>query len=518
MAERKRPVAFHPLFFGLHAPLALYAANVALIPWQDVVRPVMVVTGSVALLWLVAGLLLRDALRGAAVASVLSYAFFSYSGMSQVWGAVFLGDLAGSNPRMPIALWGVITAAAVLIAGWKTKWNSAAATFLNIAGVLMVGMAAYASIAANITIKRAVEAATEKRSTIGAAAPLRNRPDVFYLVLDGYGRTDTFERLYGFSDSGLAKALEAEGFFVAHRSHSNYVQTELSLASSLNMAYLEDLIKPEGTAPTQRATLDHLIDDNEVARQLKKAGYRYVAITTGFPALQFSSADLRIERDYGQDLYESALLQKTPISFGSTHVISQFKARHDTLIGAFSTLERIAAPGVAPRFIFAHILAPHPPFVLRADLSFHKPNGPFGLFDGSHYVQNIGPAENYRRGYAEQAQAVGTLLLKTVRTIRQKSGGRAVIVIQGDHGPKANFDQDSVERTDLSEAFGILNAYLVPEKARAELREDVSPVNSFRLVLSAVLGADFAPLPNRSYYSTWEEPLKFVDVTDRLTP
>jgi hypothetical protein len=64
-------------------------------------------------------------------------------------------------------------------------------------------------------------------------------PDIYYIILDGYGRADMLQALYGFDNSMFVNALEQRGFVVASESQSNYHRTLLSLSSSLNMQYLD---------------------------------------------------------------------------------------------------------------------------------------------------------------------------------------------------------------------------------------------------------------------------------------
>jgi hypothetical protein len=64
-----------------------------------------------------------------------------------------------------------------------------------------------------------------------------------------------------------------------------------------------------------------------------------------------------------------------------------------------------------------------------------------------------------------------------------------------------------------------LSAYYFPGKKYNGLHDGISPVNSFRVVLNSFFGANLPLLPDRSFYSTWSEPYRFIDVTETvLTP
>jgi hypothetical protein len=162
-------------------------------------------------------------------------------------------------------------------------------------------------------------------------------------------------------------------------------------------------------------------------------------------------------------------------------------------------------------------MAPHPPFVFKADGSpTPKPKGPFGFWDATHYMAVGGTPESYKAGYTQQIQYVDREILAIVDELQAKSSTPPVIVIQGDHGSKLGLDQESLEKTDIHECFGILNAYYVPDGIRKDLYPTISPVNTFRALFSGLFGDRLPPLPDRSAYSTWSHPYEYMDVTDRL--
>jgi tRNA(Ile)-lysidine synthase TilS/MesJ len=53
--------------------------------------------------------------------------------------------------------------------------------------------------------------------------------------VDAYGRSDVLKDLYDIDNNDFIRYLKEKNFYVAEDSHSNYNQTRLSLASSLNM-------------------------------------------------------------------------------------------------------------------------------------------------------------------------------------------------------------------------------------------------------------------------------------------
>ena len=58
------------------------------------------------------------------------------------------------------------------------------------------------------------------------------------------------------------------------------------------------------------------------------------------------------------------------------------------------------------------------------------------------------------------------------------------MILQGDHGPGSGLEQEDAASTDLRERLSILNALNLPG-AEDALYESLTPVNTFRVVLSA---------------------------------
>ena len=52
----------------------------------------------------------------------------------------------------------------------------------------------------------------------------------------------------------------------------------------------------------------------------------------------------------------------------------------------------------------------------------------------------------------------------------------------------------------------------VPEEIERELYESISPVNTFRITLNHLLGTEYEPLPDKSYFSRWSQPYVYTEV------
>ena len=116
-------------------------------------------------------------------------------------------------------------------------------------------------------------------------------PDIYYIVLDTYSRDDYLLEVFGHDNQSFLNELEDFGFYVARCSRSNYSQTHTSLASSLNMNYVDSL--PGEFTPEMEWSPEifALLKNGEVRKQLEAIGYSVVAFETGFDFTELHDAD-----------------------------------------------------------------------------------------------------------------------------------------------------------------------------------------------------------------------------------
>jgi hypothetical protein len=136
------------------------------------------------------------------------------------------------------------------------------------------------------------------------------------------------------------------------------------------------------------------------------------------------------------------------------------------------------------------------------------------LCDGSHFE---GSLEEYISGYANKLEYTNSLLLKAVEEILSRSSTPPIIIIQGDHGPGSQLNWNSAEQSNLEERFGIFTAIYLPDGVdNGMLYPTISPINLFPVILDSYFGYDLELVPDRSFYAPWDEPFRFIEVTDEL--
>lgn len=356
------------------------------------------------------------------------------------------------------------------------------------------------------------------------ASSTRDRPDIYYIIVDAYAGESVLKEVYGFDNRPFVTSLKKRGFFVADDSRSNYHLTELSLASSLNMTHLHEL---ELEKFKTRIPIRKMIANSSVVRYLAQSGYQTIAFESGKSDTQCEQFDQYMAignalNDYQDVLYHGSLL---PSLFEFTGIPHRSAARRhgDRTIETLDSIPTAVQAGSKPAFVFSHLLAPHPPFVndeLGQAVDFH---GHYLLADAGHFTACYDyDLEIYRDAYRNQVAFINQKLVDMVDRI-QSSDRDSIIIIQADHGPRlglgadplADVQPDNVDLT-FREAFSILNAIYVPDDLQPEFYSSMTPVNTFRLIFNEILDTGFALEADESYY---EDSYSFENVTQKsLSP
>ncbi len=482
--KKTKSFIWYPFLFAAYPVLGLLAHNIGNARPEAGARPVAIAALGAAVLFGLLRLLTRDWHRAAFASAAWISLFAAYG---HVYGYLLekAPEYAQTNLVAGVSL---LLAAAALFAATRPKVRMEAWT-------APLNMAALALVVIPIGQIAWYQVEVQNAPSVAAGSPVAHvegtKPDIYYIILDSYTRADTLKTAYGYDNSEFLGGLEAMGFNVAECGMSNYVRTELSLASSFNMNYLpvlDERIKPDSQA---RSPLWSLIRNSAVMDYVEGQGYETVAFATGFPWDELDNADLYLEADPlrgGLTEFEGLLLETTAYRIAEDEglvdtkvaTFNRYRERSQFLLDTLPSL----AKRDGPQFVFAHLILPHPPFVFAEDGSRSDPLSFLNAKD--QY-----PADKYAKGYVMQLQFINREITRIVQEIIANSDTPPVIIIQGDHGP---WLQPKDRR------LTILNAYYLPGHADA-VSEFITPVNTFRVVFNLYLGGKFELLPNQSYFS-----------------
>jgi hypothetical protein len=333
--------------------------------------------------------------------------------------------------------------------------------------------------------------------------------------MDGYGRADVLQEIYQFDNSDFLAYLAERGFYVASQAHSNYVRTAHSVASVLNFDYFMNW-KVYDNQAINRSLKSFPIQNNRIANTLKAAGYRIVYVDSGFSVTQIYSGDDFVSRFIPINNIEKLLLTSSlielPVKYLDLPVsLFDYPTHRRTLKYAFEIMQQMPAePG--PKFVFTHIVLPHPPFVFDQNGNPIQPDRPYSIDDAGDYR---GSQEEYQVGYLQQVLYANRMLQLTIDSILDDSPNPPIIIIQGDHGPGMLFNWNPSDKGCLWERTSILNAYYFPDHRTDELYPGITPVNSFRAILNTYFGANLDFLADKTFYSTAKDYNYMEDITSQ---
>jgi len=350
------------------------------------------------------------------------------------------------------------------------------------------------------------------------AALAEYKPDIYYIILDGYGSAEMLEKLHDYDNSQFIQALEARGFVVAEDSRSNYTRTILSLSSSLNMQYLDSVSQDMGTSYLWWPLMG-TVTHNQVREFLEGQGYQSVSLANGWDFTSIGVADTllkpfpvflnKFEELYFQSTNLSVLLFLNKIGVSTP----SYDTHRQTVSFAFEQLGKLPEEFQSPIFVFVHIISPHAPFIFDENGSPLTPDYPFTFSDDRYFLS---PPSKYRSGYLAQMKYINKKTIETIDAILENSPLPPVIILQGDHGSGVYIDYHSADNSCLYERFSILNAYHLPGVDPDSIPTDIEPVNTFRMVFNRYFSTNLEYLPNQQFFSDSLKMYQFEDVTARV--
>lgn len=476
-------VPWYPIALSTYPVLALLAENIGEVKPEAGWRPLLVCIALAVILFVLLKSIFRDWNRAAFLTALWLVLFFSYGHIHILLTEKF--SEIDFTAWLLIA-WFILAVLAVL---WAMRKSPSPAA-LNVIALGLV-VTSLVQITSGLG-PRGGHYVAAKNAPLQSLTRPQNPPDVYYFILDMYTRADLLKSYFKYDNSDFISALESRGFYVAECSQSNYTRTEISLASSLNLAYLQDL-DPKFNDPnsTARRHLWDSLKHSVVRYQLENMGYKTVSFANGFPWSELDDADMFLTPppfSSGITEFETLFIQTTfarnlqDIGWLDLDQISGQNFRDRDLL-VFNSIDDVARMQ-GPKFVHVHLILPHPPFVFGPDSEFTNPADFWN-------EKKVYPANKFKIGYINQLQFVNTKMLEMIDTILAESKTPPIIILQGDHGPWLQPDP---------QRFFILNAYYLPEH-KTELYPTISPVNSFRLVFNDYFGGNYDMLKDRTYFS-----------------
>ena len=281
------------------------------------------------------------------------------------------------------------------------------------------------------------------------------------------------------------------------------------------MDYIDQIKKQSGFEISDRKFFRNIIKENLVSTILEKSGYTFVTLPyTWFGNYENLKSDIHIKAQHEQNDFNAILINKTPIYALATP--SELRASQAKTLEILEAIPKISEFPEST-FSYIHLMASHPPFIFDENGSVEKITPEcFSGGDGNDYYRTCPGVEKFRESLQKQVTYFNKRFEEIIEEILSRSAIQPIIIIQGDHGPGSAFHQTSLEQSNIEERMSILNAYLVPAEIKKELYSEISPVNSFRLILNHLLGYDFKKLEDKNYFIIDGVGEQTIDITSDI--
>ena len=271
---------FFILLFTIYPSLALLTWNFREVDNTKIIlRPLLFSIALTLVFWLICLKLVRSWPKAILITTVFIIFFFSFGHISIFFeGSTLFEALGSPGWLINFILPALTTLFLILLCSSILRTNkdlTQVYSTLNTISAFLV-LFSILTLLSNSYHQRTVSADRQTEQSQQTSA----NPDVYYIILDAYGRQDSLRSL-GYDNSAFIEDLKNIGFDVASCSRSNYPQTVVSLASSLNMGYLWDVIPNQGANDRNSEPVYVALLHSQVRAQFENRGYKILAFDLG---------------------------------------------------------------------------------------------------------------------------------------------------------------------------------------------------------------------------------------------
>lgn len=503
----------NPLFFTLlivlYPLIWLYSANLHQVLFTDIIIPLIILLPLAFSGFYLINIKLKNKLLSGIITSTSSLTFFSYGPISKIIKSVPVLNRFISGQILAF----LIVAFFIGFVFWILKNRRYLPQFSRILKLLSVFLMIIPinSILLNyiFNVKQPDIKRKNNILTVKSGLNKENFPDIYYIILDRYAGKDTLNNVYGYDNSPFLNDLKSTGFHVGEFSWANYHSSAHSIASSLNMSYLDEIMPKSDIHNKDWKAIYGLIKNYQVSLNLKKIGYKYYHFGSWWwPTTKNNEADKNINLGLISE-FSSVLLSNSLIDpFARAMKLPFFDSRYSQWRRINYQLDLL--PKVAEdkntTFVFAHLIIPHEPYVFQS-------SGQFLDFEEDKNKPD-------KIKYLDQVKFLNSRLKIFVDKVLS-ANGNSVIIFQADEGPypeiydknKNNFDWAQADKSDINHKMSIFNTVYFPDKNYDSFIKASSPVNVFRIIFNKYFASEIQLLPDRYFVGNMAYPYNLIEIT-----
>jgi len=470
-------ILWHPLLFSIIFVVRPFTQFAGLIPPAQIAAPFIVICAFALLSYFIIKRIVKKAGLAVAVLSPLLIIFCNYGALYE-----YISELTrGTKHKFLVLVLATLVLLIVLIVyNWKVL-----SLRENAINVVNKG---FCVIAGALIIFNAFSITTQSISTakiIGSSGTLdtflqKNSgtlSDIYFVILDEYAAPSQMKRYFQYDMSPFVEYLTQKGFMV----------TEMNTESLATVAILDGLLNMEAKerqdgTPSSGSLSGSLLEstnivnsqdeeqiirlrNSKVIAYLKSIGYQFINMGSWFTQTRYNQlADQNINCFGFQftDELSTIILHNSVLRL---ILINRYFHRK-AVLDAFASLENMPVTDGKPKFIFAHIICPHSPYVFGSN--------------GEKLGLKQGESKDAKQLYLDQHIFISKKVKEFVDKKLSASQPTPVIIIQADHGA----------RMDKPNAHQVFSAVYVPNNKGNAWQDSISSVNTFRVLFNDIFGTN----------------------------
>lgn len=476
-----------PVFFVFHG----FTENYDFVPLKDGLLLVLIYIGSAIILTSFFWLFYRSVTKSALMASLIMAYHFFFGSIQDVLRKYFPETFFSRYTFILLVSFFLLLAVFIWLKRIKNPIVKLP-VYLNLLFVLLILIDVASLIGKLNSTKRPP---VDLAGTGLIKCDSCKKPDIYFIVLDEYSGNTALQERFNFNNSDFENKLSDRGFYIVQNSRSNYNYTPFSIASLLNMGYLDLDMKSMGQGNLPYCY--RMIRDSRVLQFLNASDYDFYNYSVfdfhGQPAVNSdrflpSKTRLITSQTFLNRIWNDILFNVSTgkLRFKSIEKKVIYSHLHNNENFIRLTSDIAARESVSPKFVYTHLMMPHYPYY------FDSKSQPLP-FDSL-----VEEKRQSRENYVEYLKYCNTRILQLADDILKVSPSPPVIVLAGDHGFRY-----FKNREDRKYCFMTLAAVYLPSANYSRFYRDMSGVNLFPVILNSQFQQQI-PLQKDSTIYLWD--------------
>lgn len=453
-------VSIYPVIFA-------YTHNIHEVKFSETIIPAIIAFAVAAFVFEICFVIVKDFYKASLSGIIFMLLYWNYSLIEE--GINIVIKSARYWHILPVIL--VIYVHIVVYIKRKKVQQMSMYKIVAFLGAIFIALSIFnvTSVMANQVLTDSKTRQQAESQDTGAVASLRGKPNVYYIILDEYGAFEVMKKYYQYGNSDFKEFLMDKGFTVSESSKNIAPNTVIMIPNLLNYDYIVNESIMGNYKYKESSALFNLF---------RNSGYKTYAIDTLValsPTLPKISADVQVKlsnTESSSNEFEKMVLSGTILKIADVVMNPDkryFSYVRGILNNSFNNIENLSKEKTEGRFVFAHIMCPHEPFV------FDK-NG--------DYIDDELNANNWedKKYYLGQYIYITNKVRQSIATIIENDPD-CIIILQSDHSMR------SLKNMQEEDKVKILNAVYYRREKFDNINK-ISGLNTLRMVLSKLFSID----------------------------